>query len=182
MLNGEDLEAAKSPSAAQETKPDSMRKTRSSSDDSGTDSGIEMNKPRTIASTATAAEHREQNASTHSNTGVFNKGTVVWRPTQLPAQKLAHAVQSVERLHDSTSVGSVSMESQELESAYLQVFLDQPFGILEGKEDLYKMGLGLDIPRALGDQSTMVKVHSLQPGMRSHPNTRQYSAGQSVRR
>lgn len=52
------------------------------------------------------------------------------------------------------------------ESVELHIVLDQPFASLEGKEEACKMGLALDISRALGPGYKLVKpkIVSLQPG------------------
>jgi len=56
---------------------------------------------------------------------------------------------------------------QEMENMTVQLVLDQPFSTVEGKEDQYRMGLSLDIARALGDRRLKPRVLALQPGLRT---------------
>ena len=68
-----------------------------------------------------------------------------------------------------TTEGESAVLSPTIKSTELHLMLAQPFASLEGKEDACKMGLALDISRALGPGFKLVKVKitSLQRGASS---------------
>ena len=91
-------------------------------------------------------------------------------PIHRPSRPKAGGMAAAQRMWNAsvapTTEGDSTVPSPTIESTELHLVLAQPFASLEGKEDACKMGLALDISRALGPGFELVKpkITSLQRG------------------